>query len=83
MTEGSVKGHGALSVEPGVGDPGVSGLPNGGETVITNVKHSENNQDFDGWECVARERLPANAERTLHGRRSGNTASNTTRPRRR
>ena len=50
MTEGSVKGHGALAVVPGVGDPGVSGLPNGGVTVITNVKHSENNEDFDGWE---------------------------------
>ena len=53
MTEGSVKGHGALAVVPGVGDPGVSGLPNGGVTVITNVKHNENNEnneDFDGWE---------------------------------
>ncbi len=35
---------------PGVGDPGVSGLPNGGVTVITNVKQSESNEDFDGWE---------------------------------
>jgi len=50
ITEGSVKGHGALAVVPGVGDPGVSGLPNGGVTVITNVKQSENNEDFDGWE---------------------------------
>jgi len=56
MTEGSVKGHGALAVVPGVGDPGVSGLPNGGVTVITNVKHNENNEDFDGWERVAHER---------------------------
>lgn len=46
MTEGSVKGHGELSVVPGVGDPGVSGLPTGGVTVITNVKRSENNEDF-------------------------------------
>ena len=36
--------------DAGVGDPGVSGLPNGGVTVITNVKHNENNEDFDGWE---------------------------------
>ena len=50
MTEGSVKGHGELSVVPGVGDPGVSGLPTGGVTVITNVKRSENNEDFDGWD---------------------------------
>jgi hypothetical protein len=40
----------APAVVPGVGDPGVSGLPNGGVTVITNVKHNENNEDFDGWE---------------------------------
>jgi hypothetical protein len=50
MTEGSVKGHGTLSVVPGVGDPGVSDLPSSGVTVITNVKKSENNEDFDGWE---------------------------------
>src|SRR4029079_9055343 len=50
MTEGSVKGHGTLAVVPGVGDPGVSGLPTGGVTVITNVKKNENNEDFDGWE---------------------------------
>ena len=50
MTEGSVKGHGTLAVVPGVGDPGVSGLPTGGVTIITNLKKSENNEDFDGWE---------------------------------
>jgi len=49
-TEGSVKGHGALAVVPGVGDPGVSGLAAGGVTVITNVKRTESNEDFDGWE---------------------------------
>ena len=49
MTEGSVKGHGALTVVPGVGESGVSGVA-GGVTVITNVKKSENNEDFDGWE---------------------------------
>ena len=47
MTEGSVKGHGQLSVVPGVGE---SGLSNAGVTVITNVKKSESNEDFDGWE---------------------------------
>ena len=50
MTEGSVKGHGDLSIVPGVGDPGVSGLPTGGVTVITNVKRNESNEDFDGWD---------------------------------
>ena len=49
MTEGSVKGHGALAVVPGVGESGVDGIA-GGVTVITNVKKSENNEDFDGWE---------------------------------
>ena len=46
---GSVKGHGELSVVPGVGDPGVEGIT-GGVTVITTVKESETNEDFDGWE---------------------------------
>ena len=46
---GSVKGHGALTVVPGVGDAGVAGIT-GGVTVITSVKESENNEDFDGWE---------------------------------
>jgi hypothetical protein len=50
MTEGSVKGQGQLSVVPGVGDPGVSGLANASVTVITNVKKSESNEDFDGWD---------------------------------
>jgi hypothetical protein len=50
MTEGSVKGHGTISVVPGVGDPGLSDLPSGGVTVITNVKKNESNEDFDGWE---------------------------------
>jgi len=49
MTEGSVKGHGTLSVVPGVGDPGVSGIT-GGVTVIPELKKSESNDDFDGWE---------------------------------
>ena len=46
---GSVKGHGELSVVPGVGDPGVNGVT-GGVTVITSVKETEANEDFDGWE---------------------------------
>ncbi len=50
MTEGSVKGHGTLSVVPGVGDPGVDGLPQGGVTVIPDLKRSESNEDFSGWE---------------------------------
>ena len=50
MTEGSVKGHGQISVVPGVGDSGVSGVNTTGVTVITNVKKSESNEDFDGWE---------------------------------
>jgi len=33
MTEGSVTGHGQLSVVPGVGDPGVSGVGSTGVTV--------------------------------------------------
>jgi hypothetical protein len=49
MTEGSVKGHGELAIAPGVGASGVSGIESG-VTVITNVKKSESNEDFDGWE---------------------------------
>jgi hypothetical protein len=50
MTEGSVKGHGQLSVVPGVGSSGVTGVASTGVTVITNVKKNESNEDFDGWE---------------------------------
>ena len=46
---GSVKGHGTLTVVPGIGDPGVNGIT-GGVTVITSVKESESNEDFGGWE---------------------------------
>lgn len=49
MAEGSVKGHGTLSVVPGVGDPGVSSIT-GGVTVIPDLKSLESNDDFDGWE---------------------------------
>jgi hypothetical protein len=48
-TSGTVKGHGELTVVPGVGDPGVSGVT-GGVTVIPSVKDSESNEDFGGWE---------------------------------
>jgi len=46
---GSVKGHGALTVVPGVGNPGVTGIT-AGVTVITSVKNSEKNEDFSDWE---------------------------------
>jgi len=49
MTEGSVKGHGELAIVPGVGSSAVTGFDTG-VTVITNVKKSESNEDFDGWE---------------------------------
>ena len=52
MTEGSVKGHGQLSVVPGVGDPGVSGLTNAGVTVITNVKKNESNECDGRFRCT-------------------------------
>jgi len=46
---GSVKGHGALSIVPGIGDPGVAGA-SAGVTVITSVKETESNDDFGSWE---------------------------------
>jgi len=49
-TTGSVKGHGALTVVPGVGDSGVSGLGTGGVTIIDDVKKTEGNEEFAGWE---------------------------------
>ena len=49
MTEGSVKGHGTVSVAPGVGDSGVTGV-SGGVTIIAELKESESNEDFNGWE---------------------------------
>jgi len=48
-SSGSVKGHGALAIVPGVGDAGVTGVT-GGVTVITTVKQTETNEDFNGWE---------------------------------
>ena len=46
---GSVKGHGALSIVPGIGDPGVTGA-SAGVTVIASVKETESNDDFSSWE---------------------------------
>ena len=48
-TSFSVKGHGTLTVVPGVGSSGITDLA-GGLTVIDEVKHTESNDDFDGWE---------------------------------
>lgn len=48
-TSFSVKGHGALSLVPGIGDPGIDGIT-GGIALIEEVKNSEKNEDFDGWE---------------------------------
>ncbi|GEM_PF-6254523 len=49
-TSGSVKGHGALALAPGIGDPGVSGLGTGGVSVIEEVKNTEGNEEFAGWD---------------------------------
>ena len=49
MTEGSVKGHGSVTIAPGVGDSGVTGVT-GGVTIIAELKESESNEDFNGWE---------------------------------
>src|SRR5262245_40038399 len=48
-TSFSVKGHGALTVAPGIGNAGISTIT-GGVTVIEELKESEANEDFDGWE---------------------------------
>jgi hypothetical protein len=48
-TSFSVKGHGALTVVPGIGASGVTDIT-GGITLIEEVKRSESNDDFDGWE---------------------------------
>jgi len=42
-------GAGPLVGFIGAGDPGVSGVT-GGVTVIPELKKSESNDDFDGWE---------------------------------
>jgi hypothetical protein len=48
---GSPPGSNGVGSQPML-DPNGTGASggNGGVTVITNVKQSENNEDFDGWE---------------------------------
>lgn len=48
-TSFTVKGHGALTVVPGVGSSNITDIA-GGLTVIDEVKRTESNDDFDGWE---------------------------------
>lgn len=48
-TSFSVKGHGALALVPGVGNPNITDVT-GGVSTIDEVKRSESNDDFDGWE---------------------------------
>lgn len=45
----SVKGHGSLTVAPGIGASGITGIT-GGVTFIDEVKETEANEDFDGWD---------------------------------
>ena len=50
-TTGSVKGHGDLTIVPGIGDAGVTGVVGaGGITVIDEVKKTEGNEEFAGWD---------------------------------
>lgn len=48
-TKFSVKGHGTMTYVPGIGSSGITDIA-GGLTVIDEVKKSEANEDFDGWE---------------------------------
>lgn len=48
-TSFSVKGHGTLTLTPGIGAAGLSTIT-GGVTLIEEVKRHESNEDFDGWE---------------------------------
>jgi hypothetical protein len=45
----SVKGHGTLTVAPGIGASGITDIA-GGITLIEELKESEGHEDFDGWE---------------------------------
>lgn len=45
----SVKGHGTLTVVPGIGSANITDMT-GGVTIIEEVKKTESNDDFDGWE---------------------------------
>jgi hypothetical protein len=48
-TQFSVKGHGAVTVVPGIGSIGVTSI-SGGLTLIEEFKLSDKNDDFQGWE---------------------------------
>lgn len=48
-TNFSVKGHGALTLTPGIGSPAITDIA-GGVSIIEEIKRSESNDDFDGWE---------------------------------
>lgn len=49
MTSGTVKGHGETDVAVGIGESGVEGI-DGGVTIITSFKHTQKNNEGDGWE---------------------------------
>lgn len=46
---GTVKGHGPLTITPGVGEAGVAGV-SGGVTLIETVKYKEGIQAASDWE---------------------------------
>jgi len=48
-TNFSVKGHGAMSLVPGIATPGITSI-SGGLSLIEEVKRGEKNDDFNGWE---------------------------------
>lgn len=45
----NVKGHGELTVAPGIGASGITDIA-GGVNLIEELKKNEANDDFDGWE---------------------------------
>ena len=49
MSKGTVKGHGTTAIVPGAGSSGITGA-SGGITIITSLKNSEKNTDWNGWE---------------------------------
>lgn len=47
----SVKGHGEMTLVPGGTEtPDIDGFPVDGYTVLKELKRTESNDDFDGWE---------------------------------
>ena len=48
-TQFGVKGHGAVTVVPGIGSSGISSI-SGGLTLIEEFKLNDKNDDFQGWE---------------------------------